>query len=248
MSTDVGCVRSGNEDFCAALPDLGVYVVCDGMGGAAAGEVASHLAAERFLRSLQPATPERRGAASRLRRAIEAANDAVYRRSKEDVELDGMGTTLVGALFEPGAGSDGSRGRMWIAHVGDSRCYLLRGKLMHLLTLDHSVVEEQVRAGFMSASEAASSPMRHVITRAVGAHPTVEPEIQSIEAYPGDLLLLASDGLNRELHDEDIHQILHQIPGSPDGAVLERACKSLVDAANATGGYDNVTVLLIYVT
>jgi serine/threonine protein phosphatase PrpC len=171
----------------------------------------------------------------------------VYRRSKEDAELDGMGTTLVGALFEAKAATAETRGKMWIAHVGDSRCYLLRGKLMHLLTLDHSVVEEQVRAGFMSASDAATSPMRHVITRAIGAHATVEPEIQSIDVYAGDLLLLASDGLNRELQDEDIHQILHQVPGSPNAAVLERACRSLVDAANATGGYDNVTVMLVYV-
>jgi protein phosphatase len=158
-----------------------------------------------------------------------------------------MGTTLVAALLEdaallphdPSAAVPGPT--LWLAHVGDSRCYLFRRGALHLLTQDHSLVEEQFRAGLISRLQAATSPIRNIITRAVGSQPSVEPDIAAHAAYPGDLFLLASDGLSRELDDDAIARILGRVSGPP----LEPPCQALVDAANAHGGRDNITVLLI---
>jgi protein phosphatase len=281
MLSHPGRVRHINQDACAALPEHGGFVVCDGVGGAAAGEVASHLAAESFLASLaHPTRPGRAakavaGAApagngpepypanhphARLQRAVCAANRAVFHRAQRSRPLRGMGTTLVAALLEdaaplphdPPAAAPGPT--LWLAHVGDSRCYLFRRGALHLLTQDHSLVEEQVRAGLISRVQAATSPIRNIITRAVGAQPSVEPDIAAHAVYPGDLFLLASDGLSRELDDDAIAHILARTPGSPasllvgvdtPGPSLEPVCQALVDAANAHGGRDNITVLLI---
>lgn len=262
MLSDRGRVRRGNEDACAASPEAGVYVVCDGMGGAAAGEVASHLAAETLLKHLAPVTlngkppvkPE-----ARLGAAISAANQAVYRESKRSSRLVGMGTTLVALLHAPlsNGSKSGTRSHtnsratdpatLWLGHVGDSRCYRLRNRRLERLTDDHSLVEEQVRAGKMTAAEAARSPMRNLITRAVGSQPTVEPEIQSHRPHPGDLYLLASDGLIHELDDDEIAEILVALPTPHTKSTLKRGCEALVAAANANGGQDNVTVLLVAV-
>jgi protein phosphatase len=279
MLSDPGRVRHLNQDACAALPQLGAFVVCDGVGGAAAGEVASHLAAETFLASLtQPSHPGRAakalaGAApadsgrepyppnhpcARLQRAVCAANRAVFHRAQRARVLRGMGTTLVAALLEDAAlphdPSAAPRLTLWLAHVGDSRCYLFRSGTLRLLTQDHSLVEEQFRAGLISRVQAATSPIRNIITRAVGTQPSVEPDIATHAARPGDLFLLASDGLSRELDDDAIARILTRNSGSPTrllagedtlGPPLEPVCEALVDAANAHGGRDNITVLLI---
>jgi PPM family protein phosphatase len=237
-------------------------VVCDGMGGAAGGEIASHLAAETFLSHLAPTAnvPTQR-VSTRINAAVQAANRAVYQQARHSPQLMGMGTTLVGLLHAPIASGQAVNGRrsaedhtnsrasdpptLWLVHVGDSRCYLRRrGRLMQL-TADHSLVEEQVRAGQITPRQAAESPMRNLITRAVGSQATVEPEIQGYNPLPGDLYLLTSDGLNRELSDEAIAEALNRVPECATQASLNAACKALIDATNAKGGGDNVTVMLI---
>ena len=264
MLSDRGRVRHSNQDACAALPEHGVFVVCDGMGGAAGGEVASHLATEAFPASGPAATRPR----ARLAEAIRAANQAVYRHSRKLPSLHGMGTTLVALLWDDEAQRPEdvpTSPRLWIAHVGDSRCYLFRSGELHQLTEDHSLVEEQVRAGVLSRVQATASPMRNIITRAIGSQSTVEPEIASHAAQSGDLYLLASDGLTRELDDEEIAQILgctagpaelaaacrdsdrrnYATAGTALQAALDTACHALVEASNAKGGRDNITVLLV---
>jgi PPM family protein phosphatase len=245
MLTHPGRVRHTNQDACAALPEHGVFVLCDGVGGAAAGEVASHLATESFLNSLAHPAPASRTAKAaskphtadqRLQQAVHAANHAVFQRAQKCKALRGMGTTLVAALWDDAP--DRPR-TLWLAHVGDSRCYLFRRGELRLLTQDHSLVEEQVRAGLLSRDQAESSPIRNIITRAIGSQPSVEPDIAAHAAQPGDLFLLASDGLTRELDDAEITRILTPTIN------LQSTCQALVDAANASGGRDNITVLLI---
>jgi protein phosphatase len=257
MLSHRGRVRHSNQDACAALADVGAFVVCDGMGGAAGGEIASRLATEAFLNYLaQPASTSSDSAMRvRLAEAVQAANEAVFRYSRKSPSLYGMGTTLVALLWEEAPADS----KAWIAHVGDSRCYRLRSGKLELLTRDHSLVEEQVRAGVLSRVQATISPMRNIITRAIGTQPTVEPEIAGCKAQSGDLYLLASDGLSREVNEGDLEQILTSEAsratlaadcspaktGHRVQAVLDSTCLALVDAANANGGSDNITVLLV---
>ncbi len=262
MLSDRGRVRRNNQDACAGSPVSGVFVVCDGMGGAAGGEVASHLAAETFLAQLAPnGTPPTR-IQSRINAAVQAANTAVYQQARQTPQLSGMGTTLVGLLHAPIPSREGEADAkpnarnhanarstdpptLWLVHVGDSRCYLMRRGNFKQLTCDHSLVEEQVRAGQITPAQAAESPMRNLITRAVGSQATVDPEIHGYRPLPGDIYLLTSDGLNRELTDAEISDILrnNETPVTPDG--LHATCKKLVDAANDRGGADNITVMLV---
>jgi len=252
-----GRVRHSNQDACAALPEVGAFVVCDGMGGAAGGEVASRLATEAFLNYLAHAASTTPDATMpvRITEAVQAANQAVFRHSCTSPSLYGMGTTLVALLQEEAI----TGSKLWIAHVGDSRCYRLRSGRLQLLTRDHSLVEEQVRAGVLSQMQASLSPMRNIITRAIGTQATVEAEISSCDAQPDDLYLLASDGLSRELDEVAIERIVSSEAsrttfaadrglakaGQRMKAVLETTCHALVDAANAHGGHDNITVLLV---
>ena len=260
MLSDRGRVRRGNEDACAASPEAGVYVVCDGMGGAAAGEIASHLAAETLLENLMKNGRPAEKPELRLGAAIQAANKAVYGESKHSARLAGMGTTLVALLHAPVAnGSKAGQRRhansrssdpptLWLAHVGDSRCYRWRRGRLERLTQDHSVVEEQVRAGQITRAQALRSPMRNLITRAIGSQAVVEPEIQGHRPQPGDLYLLASDGLMHELDDDEIAGILDGVTAPYTKAGLKRGCDALVRAANSSGGHDNITVLLVGVS
>jgi serine/threonine protein phosphatase PrpC len=247
MRTDVGCVRPHNEDSCAADSAMGAFVVCDGIGGAAAGEIASRL---DYLRSRLASMPaaECSSSAQRLCEAIHTANAAVLTAGRRARHLRGMGTTVVALLF--GSAADGhGHGELALAHVGDSRCYRLRDGRMELLTSDHSFVAEQVRAGHMTEAEAERSPMRSFITRAIGTTPAVEPEVQRVHCRAGDLYLLASDGLTGELADPEIAAAMATIATLPEptAAMLDAVCAGLVASANARGGHDNVTVLLVRV-
>jgi PPM family protein phosphatase len=269
MLTHRGRVRHGNEDTCAAAPEIGAFVVCDGMGGAAAGEVASTLAADTFLANLRPSPgdgEEAQRPQARLNAAIQAANHAVYQQSRQSRQYNGMGTTLVSMLHTPvvnGENGKASASRrsatnhinsritdpptLWLGHVGDSRCYRQRRGKLEQLTIDHSLVEEQLRAGQITMAQAARSPMRNLITRAIGSQPTVEAEIQCHRPQPNDVYMLASDGLTHEVSDEEIMEILAAIPKPQTKAALTTACEELITAANRNGGHDNITVLLVAV-
>jgi protein phosphatase len=234
--TDRGRKRPSNEDAFGFSTEHGVYVVCDGMGGAAAGEIASSLAVDEMLRLFSCRVPDHSGHLYALAgEAVCAANDAIYSRSKRNYRLNGMGTTLVGLVVE--------ESRAWVLNVGDSRCYRLRSRHLEMLTQDHSLVEEQVRLGRMTRAEALRSPLRNVITRALGTQCSVTPDIFEMEAEPGDLFLLCSDGLTRELSDTQIETLLAAQLGQ--GFSLDEICAHLVHDAKKAGGQDNITCLLV---
>lgn len=230
--TDRGRKRPSNEDAFGFSIEAGVYVVCDGMGGAAAGEIASTLAVDEILRLLRDREQDSEASLpAAAENAVCAANDAIYSRAQRNHRLNGMGTTLVAlATHEQ---------HVWVLNIGDSRCYRLRQGQLQQLTRDHSLVEEQVRMGRMTPREALHSPLKNVITRALGTQSQVTPDIFELEAEPGDLFLLCSDGLTRELSDPMIQTLLDRdLP-------LDVLSKLLVDAAKKAGGHDNITCLLV---
>jgi PPM family protein phosphatase len=228
--TDVGRVRTSNEDAYGHCLDAGVFAVCDGMGGAAAGEVASRIAVDTLIEQLCAVTsPEDRR--KTLEESIAAANRLVYTQAEKNAALQGMGTTLVAASIQ--------NGEALIGHVGDSRCYLFRGGHLTRETNDHSLVDEQVRLGHMTQADAERSPLRNVITRAIGTQKSVDADITELALEPGDILLLCSDGLTREVSEDRITTILHG-PGT-----LKQLCQRLIEAANDAGAHDNVTAILV---
>ena len=228
--TDRGRKRPSNEDAFGYSVEDGVYVVCDGMGGAAAGEIASSIAVDEVLRLL--VARDRNSALPAVaEEAIFAANTAIFSRAQRNPRLSGMGTTLVALVVE--------EAHVWVLNVGDSRCYRFRGDRLEQLTLDHSLVEEQVRLGRMSRAEALRSPLRNMITRALGTQTRVTPDCFRFEAQPGDIFLLCSDGLSRELPDTQIQSVL-----SVNQPVADR-CARLVEAAKKACGHDNITAILV---
>ncbi len=242
--TDVGRKRQGNEDSFCVEPELGLYVVADGMGGHAAGEVASRLGVETIrewmakslggadvaLVGLPMATCSRQ--ANFLLSSIRLANRVIFDAAQGRREYAGMGTTVVSVL----AVDD----HVALAHVGDSRIYRIREDGITQLSRDHSLVQQQVENGIISPEEAHASQYRHLITRALGLKESVEVDLVEQPALPGDLLLLCSDGLSDLLEDEEMLAIVQE-----QGGDLEKACQCLVDRANYKGGDDNITALLI---
>ncbi len=230
-ASDQGRTRKSNEDaYGLSLRNSeGAcnFVVCDGMGGAAAGEVASRLAVDAMLRAMNEGVLTLES----FQHAVDAANHSVHHSAAQDPSRAGMGTTLVAMA---------TRGnRAWVAHVGDSRCYRLRGGKLERLTHDHSLVDEQVRLGQLTPAQAETSPMRNVITRAVGTQDEVDADLIEFLVISGDLYLLASDGLMREVNDEQIAKILSGLGG------LEQTLAQLIRAANEAGGHDNITCVLV---
>jgi protein phosphatase len=232
--SDVGRCRERNQDQYVADPELGLYAVADGMGGHAAGEVASRLAIDALTAVMQAArdggTPA--DAARRLRAALAEGNRRICESATGRAEWRGMGTTLVALVV--------LADRVVIGHVGDSRCYLLRGSRLERLTSDHSWVNEQVERGLLSADEAHRHPMRNIVTRALGNQPSVEVDLTESIVRAGDVFLLCSDGLNSMLLDSEIEATLRRHAAEP-----QRACRALVDAANGRGGEDNITVVVV---
>lgn len=229
--SDVGLRRQANEDSFATAPELGLYMVADGMGGHRAGKVASELATEHALRAIQalqgaPASP-----AEKLRQAVSCANREIHQTAQSDSELSGMGTTLVAVLATPD--------RVALAHVGDSRAYLIRGGRIRQLTDDHSLVGELVRRRKISEADARDHPHRHVLTRALGVSPATQPDLAELTPAPGDTFVLCSDGLTSHLRDGEILELIGQDPD------LQKSCDSLVSCANQRGGIDNITVVLL---
>lgn len=225
--TDVGCVREHNEDSLVVAPPL--YVVCDGMGGHAAGEVASEIAVDVIARRA-PLTPD----ATALGQAVEEANLAIIEGARTGKGRAGMGCTCTAAMLDSE--------RLVIAQVGDSRAYLLHHGRLQQLTRDHSLVADLVEAGQITPAEARVHPQRSVITRALGSDPLTQPDLFEINVETGDRLLLCSDGLTSMIEDDEVERILNHT------ADPQLAASQLVNAAIAAGGYDNVTVIVVDVT
>lgn len=234
--TDVGMIRAGNEDafFADANEHRGLFIVADGMGGHAAGEVASEMAVRIVTRELGAVNDlgadDLHGS---IRQAVRQANRAIYERTLAEVDKQGMGTT-VSLLMLGGS-------RYVIGQVGDSRVYLLRNGQLHQLTKDHSYVQEQVDAGFLTPEQARYHPYSNVITRCVGASEAVEPDVFTGSVLSGDLFLVASDGLTGMVDDRRLLQLL--IQRQPP----QRLVDQLVREANGRGGLDNITAIVVQV-
>jgi len=241
--TDVGMKREHNEDSFLVNEDLGLYVVCDGMGGHAGGETASRLAVQTVEKELISARlrtddpfasdegVDKTPLATALQEAIEGACSVVYRTSRSQPELGGMGTTCIALLLH--------RDIAVVGHVGDSRAYLVRDGGILQLTEDHSLVNEQVRAGLLTSEEAKHSRLRNIITRSVGFEEDVLVDVSGFETRMGDRFLLCSDGLSNLVSMEEIRVTLASERDPAD------VCKSLVGLANERGGDDNVTVVAV---
>jgi protein phosphatase len=227
-STDVGLVRQRNEDTYVA--DYPLFAVADGLGGHLGGEVASRVAVDTLTEAAKGDGPEE-GIPDRLRSAIQRANAEVSERASKDQRLTGMGTTITAVI----AGHD----RVFLGHVGDSRAYLLRDGELRALTEDHSLVQRMVREGRLTPEQAEIHPQRSVLTRALGIDDDLEVDQATVEVTAGDRLLLCSDGLTSMVADELIRKILagHDDP--------QAASQALVEAANAAGGQDNITTVVL---
>jgi PPM family protein phosphatase len=243
--TDVGKKRRHNEDAYLLDVERGLFVVADGMGGHAAGEVASRITVESIQEFIAGTEEEHENTwpfgfnnrysleGNRLTTAVEKANERVMRAVQNRPELKGMGTTVVAALFY--------EDRVTLVHVGDSRAYLFRGRELKRLTDDHSWVQEQVNAGILSEDEAKSHPLKNVVTRALGGAAHVAVDLIEVPLTGGDRFLLCSDGLTGMVTDEElVRQLGSEEP--PD-----RTVRSLVELANDRGGIDNITAILIEV-
>jgi protein phosphatase len=229
--SDLGCVRANNEDNFGYDWRYGIYVVCDGMGGQAAGEVASKIGVDSVLGYCRQVAKTSIPAPSVLAGAIQRANQQIRSAAAQNPERRGMGATIVALLIVGKACS--------IAHVGDSRIYLLRKGTIQQLTDDHSLVMERFRRGLITAEQAQQSELQHIILRALGSEETVEADLAAFVAEPGDALLLTSDGLTRHLPDERILEIVAH------ASSCKQACARLIDEANQGGGQDNITCLVL---
>ncbi|MCF0121487.1 MAG: Stp1/IreP family PP2C-type Ser/Thr phosphatase [Oscillospiraceae bacterium] len=234
--TDKGKVRHSNQDYFRILSNTDRHicaaVVCDGMGGAKAGNIASKLAADTFVDYLLKrivADPDE--LALVMTDAVQNANVTIYDKSIGDPDCSGMGTTLVAAVVTDGG--------TVVLNVGDSRCYLINAEKITRVTCDHSVVEDLVRRGDITREEARTHPNRNLITRAVGTNPSVIPDTFRLSPSAGDTLLLCSDGLSNTIQEDEIKQIVNEAEN------LEAACKALVELSLSRGAPDNITAALL---
>jgi serine/threonine protein phosphatase PrpC len=243
--TDVGKVRDHNEDAIGAQPEIGLWVLADGMGGYNAGEVASGIAVKTILDLVTQACKKEKRAEIEsgtgymrqtivLRDAIHRANKVINQTAQSQPQCEGMGTTLVASLFYDN--------RVSIAHVGDSRMYRLRGNRFEQITMDHSLLQELVDRGFYSQEEAQRSTNRNYVTRALGVEANVEVEVQEIEVQKGDYFLMCSDGLPDMVEDEDIHLTISTFSND-----VRTVGEQLIKLTNDNGGRDNVSVVLVRV-
>jgi protein phosphatase len=243
-ATHRGMRREGNEDAMCSRPDLGLYIVADGMGGHAAGEVASRIAVEvieSFIHDTRDADINRTWPfpydtalsidGNRLKAAVRLANRKVAAAMAADDSLRGMATTVVALLW--------STAEPVVAHVGDSRLYLWRDAHLRQVTQDHSWVGEQVRAGMLTDADARRHPWRNVVTRAIAGGDDPEVDVAEIELKPGDRVLLCSDGLSAVVAPQPLEALVAKM------GTLEETCQALIEAANAGGGPDNITVVML---
>jgi protein phosphatase len=241
--TDPGMVRSNNEDSVMATPVCGIAVLADGMGGYNAGEVASGMATallgtelEKSFLERSPSSPDVASGGSWAHAALTAeiakTNGAIYQAAQSQPQYAGMGTTLVIGVFHDD--------KVTVAHIGDSRLYRLRGEEFSQITRDHSLLQEQIDGGIITAEQARHSQNRNLVTRAVGVDPEVQPEIHDYDVRPGDVYLFCSDGLNDMVDDEEIAMTVGAL-----SANLELCATQLIQMANDNGGRDNVSVILV---
>ena len=236
-ATDVGRVRELNEDNFGIDAARGVLALADGMGGCNGGEVASAIAINAVMRTVQEARDAGDGVDDsvaiwrQLSAAIGRANEQIFDQSQQAIDLDGMGTTLVVAWFRSG--------RLIVANIGDSRLYRMRDGLLVQMTIDHTVLREQLDFGLITPDQARVSNQRGLLTRALGIDRAVEVDLTEHAVEPGDVYLLCSDGLIDMLEDDEIHRVLRAFDGD-----LQNAALQLVKMANDRGGYDNTTVIV----
>ena len=242
--TDVGRKRKGNEDSHFVNPEQNLFVVADGMGGHAAGEVASKIAVEAINEFVCLTGGDKDITwpfglddsisydGNRLKTAVRYANRKVLEATREKTEYEGMATTVAAVIL------DGSTANL--AHVGDSRIYRVRGSELVQLTADHSWINEQIQSGLISADQARTHPLRNVVTRALGGKADCQVEMQAHDLRSGDILLMCSDGLTTMIPDDEIARLVQGADGN-----LQQAADALVGAANERGGEDNITVVLV---
>ncbi len=239
-ATDLGNVRQYNEDCIAMDPEFGVVAVADGMGGHRAGEVASAMAAQIVLTGLRERLPELRSGGDQhspllaVEESINQANLAIWDAARAHAGQLGMGTTLALAVFHDD--------RIVIGHIGDSRVYRLRGGKLQLMTRDDSLLRDEVDVGLISVAEAGGSHNRSLVTQALGVAERVAAHVREVDAVPGDIVLLCSDGLNDLVEDADIELILQELHAN-----LPLAAHLLVQAAKDNGGYDNISAIVVRV-
>jgi serine/threonine protein phosphatase PrpC len=246
LKSHPGRVRPLNEDSVGADPSIGLFVLADGLGGYNAGEVASTMAVSSLLTRLSgelAAAHRERGEeggevafdpAHSLRETLVSLNDTIFRAALNSTMYEGMATTVVIAWF--------LGGRLWVAHAGDSRLYRLRGGVLTQVTKDHSFSQELLDAGMISEEEARVLPAKNLVTRAIGASPSVDPEVHDYDVESGDILLLCSDGLTEMVDDQHIGALAREF-----SADIAASARRLVDAANKAGGRDNTSVILVRV-
>lgn len=232
--TDIGRVRKLNEDAYYHDPDhMGLFIVADGMGGHQAGEVASALAVKSISEALKGVLPHCRSAQALddcLRDAVVRTNRTIYELAMSDAGYNGMGTTVVVCAVQ--------RGQAHIAHIGDSRAYLIRAGALKQLTTDHSLVQELLSRGRITEAEAVDHPRKNILTRALGTDPAVEVDTTHLDLLPGDRIMLCTDGLTNHVDAQELLEFAQKDP-------LQEACGEMVRLANNRGGFDNMTVLIV---
>ena len=238
FGTDIGMKRTQNQDSGGAYPDLGLFIVADGMGGHKGGETASTMVIENvppLVRKAQE-NPEWDPKVV-IRDSIVTASNAIYERAMKQPELEGMGTTAVAMLFKTGT--------LTVGHVGDSRCYFFRSGCLWQITRDHSLVQEKLRAGLITREELRTDQMKNILTRSVGFERNTIVETYEIAVREGDLFLLCSDGLSGLVDDIQMQQIVQRT--FFEGGDLDKTVTDLIHAANSNGGDDNITTILVQV-
>lgn len=234
--TDIGKAREKNQDYYYVSEDTDVpriYILADGMGGYKGGEVASKLATESVKKYIENnfsnIIKEKEEILKLIASAVEYANMVVYEKSKEDKELEGMGTTLEVCVIY--------NNKAYIGHVGDSRIYRIRKDIIRKLTKDHSYVQQLIEDKKITREEAKTHPKKNMITKALGCTPFVEPDLRARNFEKGDIFIICSDGLTNMVDEKQIYEIIKQD--------IENATEKLINEANQAGGYDNITVIII---
>ena len=235
-NTNTGMVRGNNEDAYGNYPDLSLYIVADGLGGHAGGEVASRIAVESIKEYIESAykykTPE--DIKTKIIKAIKEASTRIMLEANKGYNLQGMGTTVVVVKIQGD--------KAIVAHVGDSRAYLIKGEVITQITKDHTVVEEYIRLGLLTPQDAAYHPSRHILSRALGVSDDVDVDITAIQLWAGDTIILCTDGLTNMLPEKKIFDTVLESRPSP-----EKITERLISLANQNGGIDNITVVTIYI-